>query len=65
MMSACMAIGVAYKTETPHPNPLPQGEGAVSPCSFGRKTIISANSIGPFSHRERELLAPARLGVKR
>ncbi|CAI1717466.1 Uncharacterised protein [Serratia fonticola] len=52
-MSSCMAIGV---THNPHPNPLPQGEGAVSPCSFVRKAIISANSIGPF-HRERELLS--------
>ncbi|AYM92228.1 tagatose-bisphosphate aldolase subunit GatZ [Serratia sp. 3ACOL1] len=25
----------AYGCDTPHPNPLPQGEGAVSPCTFG------------------------------
>ena len=33
---------------SPHPNPLPQGEGAYSPCSFASKELISANSIGPL-----------------
>jgi 23S rRNA (guanine745-N1)-methyltransferase len=28
-----------YRRIAPHPNPLPQGEGADSPCLFGGKEI--------------------------
>ncbi len=32
----------------PHPNPLPQGEGAASPCIVGSKEVITAYSIRPL-----------------
>ncbi|TQI81433.1 hypothetical protein FHU10_3646 [Serratia fonticola] len=33
----------------PHPNPLPVGEGAVSPCFVGSKEVITAYSVDPLS----------------